>query len=78
MNLKFTVISKLSTRSDLCYSFWDFLDVLNHLPDDDDHFVVAIVSCNNLYCFDYFTGSQKANSLFNLIDFVKTIQNGDF
>ena len=77
MNLKFTVISKLSTRSELCYSFWDFLDVLNHLPDDD-HFVVAIVSRDNLYCFDYFTGPQKANSLFNLIDFVKTIRNGAF
>ena len=77
MNLKFTVVSRLSTRSELCCNFWDFLDVLNHLPDDD-HFVVAIVTSDNLYSFDYYTGPQKATSLFKLIDFVKTIRNGAF
>ena len=77
MELKFTVLSKLSSRSEFSNSLWDFLDVLSHLPDDD-YFTVAIVSPNSLYCFDFYTGKlcQKASSLFKFIDFVKEISKG--
>ena len=75
MELKFTVLSKLSSRSELCDSFEDFLDVLSHLPVDD-YFTVAIVSSHNLYTFDYFSNQKNCN-VFQLIHFVKEIRNGE-
>lgn len=74
MEFKFCILKSvkdgcLGSRSDCYYSFEDFLLSISSLPLNE-YYTFLVVKANNVYRFDYFSGSNPDDSSIQICRFI--------